>query len=480
MEQNRAAVLRRTAFSLAVAAVFLYFLFWQLNFYLAESVKQGLYLFFAPVLICAALYFCGLRKGAEIKLLAAYMVWIVLTRVLNGDRVLQKEYLFVLDLALMLPVTLLGLRLDAASRRRFLNGLSLVLGVYFFALGGLCVYTYLSGRGLLNPVTGANLTAMMSSLDLRMVTALDTNPNVVAFWFFMGLSLLCYQFFTCENLLLRIVIAVCALLDVLVILLMQCRSVELAMAIGFGLLASKLFLRRFRASGRAAAALLFLLLFLVSTALCYLGLAGGGKAVRAFLPAQTQQEAQEVQETAAPASLSVDTLEPTALAAVTPLAAAQTEPLASRFEVWDARTTGRLTLFMSALQALREHPRILLLGQASSTVMDEINRIQNDKLTNTKAHCHNFMLQTLMLTGLPGLLLALAFCALLVICAFRALLDPGCPLSEILLWLPLLCTLVYEQFESGLFTYTDARSLFFFLMAGFALGAQIDRTAGRA
>ena len=62
MESKRAAVLRRTAFSLAVAAVFLYFLFWQLNFYLVESVKQGLYLFFAPVLICAALYFCGLGK----------------------------------------------------------------------------------------------------------------------------------------------------------------------------------------------------------------------------------------------------------------------------------------------------------------------------------------------------------------------------------------------------------------------------------
>ena len=449
MEQKRAAVLRRTAFSLAVAAVFLYFLFWQLNFYLAESVKQGIYLFFAPVLICAALYFCGLRKGAEIKLLAAYMVWIVLTRVLNGDRVLQKEYLFVLDLALMLPATLLGLRLDAASRCRFLNGLSLVLGLYFFVLGSLCVYTYLTGRALINPVTGAYLTAMMSSLDLQMVTALDTNPNIVAFWFFMALSLLCYQFFARENWLLRIVIALFALFDVLVLLLLQCRSIELAVAIGFGLLASKLLLHRFRITGRAVAALLFALLFLVSTALCYLGLAGVGKAAHSFLPPQTQQEAQE---TAAPASLSVDTLEPTALAAVTPLAAAQTEPLSSRFEVWDARTTGRLTLFMSALQALREHPRILLRGQASSTVMDEINRIQNDKMTNTKAHCHNFMLQTLMLTGLPGLLLALAFCVLLVIRAVRALLEPDSPLSEILLWLPLLCTLVYEQFASGLFT----------------------------
>ena len=51
MEKKRSAVLRRTAFSLAVTLLFLFFLMWKLNFYLAANIKEGLYLFIAPVLI---------------------------------------------------------------------------------------------------------------------------------------------------------------------------------------------------------------------------------------------------------------------------------------------------------------------------------------------------------------------------------------------------------------------------------------------
>ena len=38
---RRSAVLLRAAYSFAVVLVFLYFLMWKVNFYLAESIKQG-------------------------------------------------------------------------------------------------------------------------------------------------------------------------------------------------------------------------------------------------------------------------------------------------------------------------------------------------------------------------------------------------------------------------------------------------------
>ena len=148
---RRSAVLLRAAYSFAVVLVFLYFLMWKVNFYLAESIKQGVYLFFAPVLIAGTLYFRGLRDGIEIRLVGIFLTWVVITRVINGDRVLSGEYLFVLDLALMLPVMELGLVLDAAGRRRVLNWLSVILGVYFFALGVLCILAFLLHTEYINP-----------------------------------------------------------------------------------------------------------------------------------------------------------------------------------------------------------------------------------------------------------------------------------------------------------------------------------------
>ena len=195
---RRSAVLLRTVYTVTVIGIFLYFLMWQVNFYLAESIKQGIYLFFPPVLLAGVLYFRKLKDGIEIKLVAAYLLWVVITRIINGDRVLSKEYLFVLDLSLMLPFMSLGLVLDRAGRRRVLNWLSVILGVYFFMLGVLCIYTYITSRDLINPITGGYLTAVFHK-SKGVITALDTNPNTIAFWFMMPFLLMLYQLFSSKS-----------------------------------------------------------------------------------------------------------------------------------------------------------------------------------------------------------------------------------------------------------------------------------------
>ena len=165
--QIRSAVLLRTAYATAAVLVFLFFLMFQLNFYLAENLKQGVYLFVVPVLVTGVLYYRGLRDGAELRLMVLYMVWAVVSRILCGDTALNRGYLFLLDLSLMLPMLLLGLVLDRAGRRRVLNWLSVVLGLYFFALGCLAVASFLLGREFVNPITGGYFSSVYC--DIRRI-----------------------------------------------------------------------------------------------------------------------------------------------------------------------------------------------------------------------------------------------------------------------------------------------------------------------
>ena len=93
-------------------------------------------------------------------------------------------------------------------------------------------------------------------------------------------------------------------------------------------------------------------------------------------------------------------------------------------------------------------------------------------------HMHNLWLQVLMLTGLPGLLLVLAFCVLLIWRMLRLFFsqDPGTDIAVKILTFPLTGVMIYGMFETILFTQcaddranTDFRELFFFLLAGIVL-----------
>ena len=469
-EQIRAAVLRRSVFSAAVVLLFLFFLMGQLNFYLAENLKNGVYLFVPPVLIAGALYFCRPRGRTEYRLLLCYMLWILLTRVVNGDPTLSRSYRFVLDLGLMLPFLLLGLTLDRAGRRRLLNGLSLLLGLYFFALGLLCLAAFLRRTTFYNPITEGVLAGVSSTLYFARANILDTSPNATAYWFFMPLSLMLYQFFACRHRFWRVPIALAALVYWLVICLTFCRSIRLACALSFALLAALLLRRALADKGRVfrlfAVCLAFLLVLGLSYKACAWAAGGVGLLTRVTAPEQDVEEAAPVETALRPAA------EAAALSA-RPLGSSTEKPVYTdpreNASGLDSISSERLTVYRAVWQTLREHPRMFLLGSDPDAGM----ALVNEHMYKPVVHCHNFLLQTLLLAGLPGFLLMLAFCVFLLGAALR-LLFSDVPLTAQLLALPVLSSLLFGQFEAGFFNYTDARTLFFYLICGLMLGTYYD------
>jgi len=80
--------------------------------------------------------------------------------------------------------------------------------------------------------------------------------------------------------------------------------------------------------------------------------------------------------------------------------------LMSNRDLWgESALTGREEIWKAVLKYLRTHPRYLLIGKSILNPMDDINRL--GLISFQASHCHSILLQVLLESGLPGLILLL-------------------------------------------------------------------------
>ena len=456
---------RLLAYAATVLALFVMFMVWQVNVYLFNSIKSTYYMVIVPVLVAGTLYFKGFKNGPEYALLLVYFGWFFCSRILNGDAALVNDFDTLFDLSLMLPLFLLGIALDRDGRKRFLDWLSAIVGGYYFLLGIICIVAFITRREYVNPITGG-LLGIKSVESFDRINILDINVCATSFWFLMPLTLMIYEFFACRKKLWRVPIVLSALVDFSVIAITYTRSVKLSVSFCIALLAVLLVLEYVKIKKRAVQALLLAAVFAAAAPLTYksfdLVANGLGHVSDAVLAA-------EAPESAAP----VQTAEPAAAEA-----AAEEEPAEAYVDPrgWNGDlnsfSSGRMEIYGAAITTIQRNPSILLKGclvKDSMTVLDEV-------LTRSQPHFHNFLIQVLILTGIPGLLAILALCLLLVVKAIRLFFSAAEPaeISAKVLVLPVAGSLLYSMFEANLFTATDIRPLFFYLMSGMLLGFYYD------
>ena len=102
---------RRLLLAAAVFLLVLYYVVWPVNFYLAQSLRYGLFLLALPMLLALCFFGFGLGPGMEYRLMVLYWLWLLVSRVLCGDVALQEEIRVVYDLGTLLPCVLAGLGL---------------------------------------------------------------------------------------------------------------------------------------------------------------------------------------------------------------------------------------------------------------------------------------------------------------------------------------------------------------------------------
>lgn len=422
--------------SCAVLFLLLYFMVWPVNFYLADSIYHSYYPLLVPVLVAFYYYFRRLRDGIEVKLMSFYCLWIFVSRLLNRDFALTQDLAVVMDLSLCAVTLPVGFLLNRQGRDRMLYWFGGLLGAFCFVMGLIGIAASVQGKLLINPITEGYLAGMVPFGPNYRLNVLDTSPNVSALWFFLSFCMMLWLFAKCRHPLLRILIALSALVDHVTIALTYSRNVKLVFSVAVAMVLMLLVLRRGSARPKKLLALILVLVILLAVPLSYMSFQGATGVI-----GQISERIQEPRPEA--------------------------EPTAQSFN--DKRTwsedSGRLDIFRSAITTLQREPLRLLRGCLTKNVMS----IANQVLPRAKVHFHNTYLQVLIFAGLPGLLLVLGFCVFLLWRMLRIFFSREAAFSLKLLVIPLAGSLLYNMLEVDLFFDADVRTLSFYLLAGILL-----------
>ncbi len=455
---------RRLVFAVAVFLFYLFYLFAHVNIYLFMSLRETWVVALLPVLVAAGLYFFRYRDCFEQRLLIWFFLWFVLSRMLNGDVALTADFWTLFHVSLMLPVLSLGLCLKREERKLFLKVLSAVVGGFYFVVGLLCIYAFILRTEILNPLSQQFICGMQLPIGFDRMNVMDMNPDTTAAWFMSAFLLMLYQFFACDKKVWRFPIVLAGLVHYIVMAMIYTRSVLVCMAVVLGLLFT---LAVWRALKKRAivrlwsvilAGAVFAVVFLVAYSSfngIYQGFGRASIAIR--FPDSTAEEKAEY------------------------YVRDYTNPKKLVGEDMDEVSTGRTLIYKASVDILKEKPILLTRGcpeaDCDSLLTDyaqERGIIEENQIV---PHFQNYLLQVLMLTGLPGFLLVFAMSLLLVIKCVRFFFadDADASMAARVLVFPVTASMLYGMFEACFFTITDIRTLYFFLMSGIFLGFYRDK-----
>lgn len=416
------------------------------------------------IIATLALYFwkCGLRGTVEVKLVIWYAIWLFVTRLLNTDYYLENEFDLVLKTFLCVAVLSTGLVLDPTQRRRFFDIVIAIVGGFYFIVAILAIAACFLGIYFYIPPENIpfGIDTYYLYANFYFIAPFGTNRTISAAWFYIAGCLMVYEFLNCRRKLWRIPIVLAWLVFYIAVALSFCRSIKLAMCVNAAMLVILGGMKLIKMKSNALKALLIAVLALVSMPLVY----------------------KSFDLTVSAAQAAYDWLDPDVERISDPyVGRGQVQEFGDTRDLKESvsNMSNRGNIFASIIPTIKEDPTLLLIGKYSHQIMDIPHKYQNYPYF----HMHNYLVQTLMLAGVVGLLLVLAFSVMLVIKMIRLFFSrlPGVTAAVKTLTLPLSGIFIYGMMETAIFTNcaddrvpTDFRELAFFLIAGIFLGFYYD------
>jgi len=434
----------------------------------------------------------GFSGAAEVKIFLLFVVWALVSRWLNGD-----IYLFI-DLKLVLSL-LLGFLLFAAGTALcekacgiFLDLLTLIYSGFFLLVALASIFVFLTDTYIHIPPENVWIT-ILNEGGMNSLNALSTHRLIAVGRFFLAACLVVYQFVKRKNIIVRILCLLAYITLHMAIALCHARTTHIAMCVGFAMLMLLAFIPVFekrskplRFAALPIIAALSLLVFYKSFDVCDLAVARLREAtVPAFetyynsLEVKPNEEYFGTREFSAELSAAAAAEEKAAQSSSgeEPAAAVTPSPKPVKESVVDNRKllgnwtfTGRTEIWESGIIAIKENPRVALFGESSKDFMKGVNHILrsqvNPSVKEYKNHMHNSFMQVLMLFGVPGLLLVLAWTVLMVKNMLRLFFSKMAPLHDKFLTVPLAGVFVISLAEVFIFGSLDTITIVFYLIAG--------------
>lgn len=420
------------------------------------NVKWGGYLLLLVALPATLLltgYLLGVRLGSlklEYKVALGYLLWYLLSRLINGDVLLKHAYFNAAWLCMAVCAALPMAVLMGQARRGQAIALVATLAVAAFtAVALLGIYVAITKQSLQLPFA----TAPFEMTRGRRLSVWYTHPNITAALLSTGALLALYLALARSGRWRRAAFLLAAAIQYIGVGLTASRTAMLCLAIVLCLIAGRLLYARLTKLGRLPRAALAAL---AAAAALYVSFSGFNVAIDTLsaisrqLPAQTTEAAQSATTAA--------------------------KGVVAKREIAPVIDTlgNRMGAYKAAVQYIGNHPLTLLRGNMDDAFISEINDIAQFQY----AHMHNAFLQVLMTTGLPGLALMVWFLYLLVRRAarlyFRAKATPA---DAVLAMLPMV-TLAHSMMEPYVFAWAGLINVLFFFGAGVLIQRDME-TGGR-
>ncbi len=431
----------------------------QMTQYYYSSVYSIIfpYIFSVISVTAAVAYYAarGLGDGQEIKALTVYSCWVLITRIICGHVFEESDLLFVSGMYACCFSIALAFQLNREQRQKLFN-------VFVLLFAGIITFTGVVG--IYAAVTQTEPRIKLIGFTLELVTfkneggvlrlrLADSHPNNSACWAFLSLFILINRLFAVRRKWIKVIIIISAIVNYLAMALTNCRTIFMCFAICFALLVFLLIQNKTGIKKKGIQNAVFIMTLIIVTALAYKSIDVSLKTINAF----------SVKNVAA------QTLEDDTLFEDSRDVFGENSTLSPRVKIWK-----------SIPYVLKKDPMILLRGSAQTGLMDVSCEVT--KFDPAIGHYHNMFLNILMLTGVPGLIIVLAFLYILIRKILLLLFSrkEEASLAEKTLALPLIGLIGYgATLEVLLFTETDIRAFAFFFIAGIMLADYRDLEIGK-
>jgi len=481
-----------------------FYLVTELVFQLWYRVAANYGLFLIVSFIAISFFLRFFNSSKEEKCVVFYAVWVLITRVLNGDRFLDIEFYFLVRTVLFTGCFLcIGFVLDAQDRKSFFNLVCAIVCGYWFVLAVIGLYATLSFVRITLPPSDTTIGCALWGGNYQL-TLDNIHRNVTGTWFALAVILMLYQFISCKKAVWKALTAIAAVVFYFATAMSFCRAAQVGLCVAITMLVLLLVLERVSKKSIKVKAVLAACIIAVCLPLSYAGygavtgicsvissrLTDGTAEIR-ILGADTVDEATAVpaeedasDETSfvieendeAETAFEAEENEEIAVVAAEE-EAGETTPIftESRGEENVMALGGRTYLWRAGILTLKEEPERLvkggMLGEYMERVVEICTELANRKVPDVNSQMHNFLLDSLLLTGIPGALTLLLFTIFVVIRMVKVFFsaDGSVPMQLKLLTLPLAFLFVDNMMEAHIFRYALVTSILFFFICGIFL-----------
>ncbi len=363
----------------------------------------------------------GWPRDIEMILLATFALWLVVTRILSGDKYLHESYVYVsmIGFACLVLYPLPSI-FSGKGRQLYFTVVALIFGVAMGIAAWIGVIAVITQNPISNPFNGYVLGLFIQS-RLWLFTI---HPNGFSCLLYIALSMMLYLAVIFNRLWARLWLAFLAIGMCLAIYFTGCNA-SIAITIFILLAAVFLLIMQTKKISRKR------MLVIISAALLLLMIFGG---TLVFYYTSTSND-----------NLQTGT----------------ENVFSTRFDEAPESFAYRISIWKAGIRLLEAKPLRFLIGDLRIPVRLQIAEIMGIYLT----HMHNAYMEVLMTGGIPAVLLIIAFNLLLFYHCVKLFFCKQAPLAMKLLTLPLVGLLVHAITENYIFT-EELQSMHFFMIAG--------------